>query len=332
MKKHEQILAGILIVQIILTVVVFWPKSSATVASEPIFPDLESGDIVWFTIVDADGNNVTLQKVTGEWVLPDADDYPVTEDKVTSLAEKLATLSTGRLVTRTDASHKQLQVAPDTFVRRIEFETTDGAKHILYLGSSPNYGAIHFRLEGENETYLTNDISTVDANATAASWIETTYVNVPQNDIVKLTLKNGNGTFVFVREAVPGQGAEGEEVGQWTMEGLAADETLSETRVTATVRQAAWLNMIRPLGKENKPAYGMDKPSAVATVETADRSVTLRIGAQDPEDNSYAAISSESPYYVRVAEFSVQNLVENTREDFLELPSTPTPEGEGDTS
>jgi hypothetical protein len=76
----------------------------------------------------------------------------------------------------------------------------------------------------------------------------------------------------------------------------------------------------------------MDEPSAVATIETADRTVTLRIGAQDPEDNSYVAISSESPYYVRVAEFSVQNLVENAREDFLEVPTTPTPEGESDTS
>jgi hypothetical protein len=327
MKKHEQILAGILIVQIILIAVVFWPKSSATAASEPIFPDLESDDIVSLTIADADGNSVTLRQVAGEWVLPDADDYPVTEDNVTSLAEKLVALSTDRLVTRTDASHKQLQVAPDTFVRRIEFETTDGAKRILYLGSSPNYGAAHFRLEGESETYLTSDISTVDANATAASWVETTYVNVPQNDIVKMTLENTNGTFVFTRETAPGK-----EAGTWTMEGLAADETLSDTRVTAAVRQAAWLNMTRPLGKENKPAYGMDEPSAVATIETADRTVTLRIGAQDPEDNSYVAISSESPYYVRVAEFSVQNLVENAREDFLEVPTTPTPEGESDTS
>ncbi len=78
----------------------------------------------------------------------------------------------------------------------------------------------------------------------------------------------------------------------------------------------------------------MDNPIAVVTLRTQSeeegtKNYTLRVGAKDPEDNSYVVISSESPYYARVSEFAVQRFVEAVREDFLELPPTPeaTPEG-----
>jgi hypothetical protein len=87
-----------------------------------------------------------------------------------------------------------------------------------------------------------------------------------------------------------------------------------------------FLNLTAPLGREELASYGLDQPKAVATIETADQVVTLRVGAQDPDDKSYTVISSESPYYVQVSQFSVQNLVENTRDDFLEAPPTPAPE------
>ena len=322
MKRHNQILIGVLIIQIILGVVVFWPRSTEAVGSEPVFTDLEAGDIVALTIVDGDGNSVTLRQVTGNWVLPDADDYPAQADKITPLLDKLVGLTTGRLVTRTDASHKQLQVAADDFVRRIVLGTAEGKEHTLYLGSSPSYGATHFRLDSQSETYLTSDISNWETNATASSWVDTGYQNVPQADVTRLTVENGNGTFVFIMD----------DEGNWTMEGLAEDETLAETKVTAAVQQASSVNMIEPLGREEQAAYGMGAAKAVATIETAGKTITLRVGAQDSDDNSYVVTSSESPYFVRVSEYSVQALVENARDDFLELPPTPIPEEEAEDS
>jgi len=315
MKRHNQILAGILVIQIILGIAVFWPRSAATGASEPLFPNLAAGDIVALSIVDADGNSIVLRQVTGNWILPDADDYPAQADKITPLLDKIVGLTTGRLVTRTDASHKRLQVAPDDFVRRIDFETADGTKRTLYLGSSPRYGATHFRVDGQSETYLTNELSTWETEADAASWVDTAYLSVPQDDVTKMTMENTNGTFTFTKDG---------EV--WTMAGLAADETLDENKVTALIQQAASVNMVRPLGKEEQAAYGMDEPNAVVTLEAGDKTITLRVGAKDPDANSYVVISSQSPYYVRVSGYSLNNLVENTRDDFLQLPPTPTPE------
>jgi hypothetical protein len=316
MKRHNQILAGILVIQIILGIVVFWPKSATTGASEPLFSDLGAGDIVALSIADADGNSIQLKKVGGDWVLPEADDYPAQADKITSLLDKILGLTTGRLVTRTDASHKRLQVSPDDFMLRIDFETADGTKRTLYLGSSPQYGATHFRVEGQSETYLTSELSIWEAKAEADSWVDTAYLSVPEDDITKLTLENANGTFTFTKD----------DEGTWTMGGLAADETLDEAKVTSLIQRAATVNMIQPLGKEEQAAYGMDEPNAVVTLETGDKTITLRVGAKEPDANRYTVISSESPYYVQVYEYSVNDFVEKTRDDFLQLPPTPTPE------
>jgi hypothetical protein len=316
MKRHNQILAGILVIQIILSVFVFWPRSATTGTSEPLFPDLAADDIVALTITDADDNSIRLEKVSEDWILPDADDYPAQADKITPLLDNIVGLTTNRLVTRTDASHKRLQVAPDDFVCRIDFETTGGAEHALYLGSSPKYGATHFRVDGQSETYLTNELSTWETKADAASWVDAVYLSVPQDDVTKMTLENTNGTFTFTRD----------DEGNWTMDGLAADEILAEAKVTDSIRQATSVNMTTPLGKEEKTAYGMDEPSAVVTLETITKTTTLRVGAKDPDTNSYVVTSSESPYYVRVSEYGVKNLVENTRDDFLQAPPTPTPE------
>jgi YD repeat-containing protein len=315
MKRHNQILAGILVIQVILSAIVFWPKPATTAAGDPLFPDLVADDIVALTITDADDNSIELRRVTGNWVLPDADDYPAREGTISSFLEKVADLTTARLVTRTDASHRRLQVTADGFERRIEVETMGGDRHTIYLGSSPRYGSTHFRADGLSETYLTSELSVWDSNADAGSWIDTIYLDMPQDTITKATVENSSGTLIFTKDAE----------GVWTMEGLAADETLNETAVTGLVQSAASVSMIRPLGKEGLPAYGMEEPNAVVTLDTADETIILRVGAKDPDDNSYVVASSESPYYVRVSEFTVRDLVEKGRDDFIQVPPTPTP-------
>ena len=85
-----------------------------------------------------------------------------------------------------------------------------------------------------------------------------------------------------------------------------------------------------PLGKKEQDAYGLKAPNAIVTVKTRDqagaiKTYTLRVGAKDEKDGSFVVISSESPYYVRVAGYAVQNFVEKARDYFLQLPPTPAP-------
>lgn len=319
-KKHHKILAAVLIAQIVVSAVVFWPRPSTAGQREPLFPDLEAGDVTAMTVENGEGTVIALEKVTEEWVLPEADNYPAKGDAVQTFLEKLTALTTGRLVTSSDTSHKRLQVASDEFARRVRFETDDGTKETVYVGSSPQYGSVHFRLEGQSETYLTSELTTWDVNPAASAWIDPAYLSLAQDEVSRLTLENANGTFVFEKGTegtwmMNNPSAEGDEAS------LGQGEVLDQASVDAIVRRAASVTMKRPLGKEAQDAYGMDDPNALVTLETADRTVTLRVGAKDADDASYVVKSSESDYFVRVAATSVTALVENGREAFLKQPT-----------
>jgi hypothetical protein len=71
----------------------------------------------------------------------------------------------------------------------------------------------------------------------------------------------------------------------------------------------------------------MQDPSAVLVIQTQSAegtasTFTLQVGARSEQDGSYVVKSSESPYFVRVAEYTVQDWVEQTREGLLETPET----------
>lgn len=314
MSRIQQILAVVLVVQIALSVFVLWPRA-ATSGIEPLFPDLEAESIVALTITDDQGKAIELRKATGEWVLPEADDYPVKADRITPLLDKVVQLDTRRLVTRTAASHKRLQVAASDFLRRIDLETAEGAKHTFYLGSSPSYGTSHIRVDGKDETYLASDLSPWDLNAMPSSWVDITYFSVPQDEVTRVTLKNANGTVEFVKD----------DQGNWTLADLVVPEQLDVAQINGLISRVTSVTMLKPLGKEKLAEYGMDDPNAVVTLEKDDETITLLVGAHDPDDSSYVVKVSTSPYYVRVSEYSGQSLVENSRDDFLQPPPTPTP-------
>jgi hypothetical protein len=320
MNRLNRILIGALALQLVLAVVVFWPRTAGSGAeAESLFPGVEADQIQEVTLTGADGTTITLAKRDGSWVLPEADDYPADPERIEPLVDGLAALEADRLVTQTSASHERLQVAEDAFERRIDFQTADGTTHRIYLGTSPSYGVAHIRGDGQDEVYLTSDLSSQEAGVEATSWVDTAYFSVPSEEAVTVTVENAQGTLEFEKE--------GET---WALKGLAPDDTLNEGMARAFVNRILSISLLRPLGREDLDAYGMQEPNAVATIRTegengSEKTYTLQVGAQDPEDSGYVVKSSESPYYVQVREFSVQDLVEKGYDDFIEVPPTPTP-------
>jgi hypothetical protein len=319
MSRGNQILAAILVAQIALAVLVFWPREASVAAGEPLFAGLEADQVVGLAIRDDTGQELQLAKGADGWVLADAGDYPVKPGAVPELLEKVVALQTGRLVAETRASHERLEVAGDAYAYRVELELEDGTVHTLYLGSTPSYGTIHVRVEGQDPVYLVSDLSSTDVMPQLSSWIDTSYFSVPPDQIVALTLENANGTFELVKD---GDG--------WTMAGLAEDETLDTAGVDALINQVSSVRMMRPLGTAPEDAYGIQEPSAVLAIHALGEEGTamtymLHVGAQSEEDKSYVLKSSESPYYIRVAEYVAQDWVDKDREGFLAEPPTPEP-------
>lgn len=336
MNKLNRILIVILVLQLALVAVVFWPRQASTEEVQSLFPNLETSRVVRVTITGADGEQIEMAKEGADWVLPQADGYPVQSSEVSAMIDKIAGLQTGQMVTETSGSQERLGVADDSFERRVELELDDGTRYTLYVGTSPSFGATHVRAGGEDQVYLTTELLTSDVGILPTDWADRTYFSVPEDQVMRLSLENQNGAFTFIRLVSGGELAPVQEV--WSMADLAQDETLNTAAVRTLLNRATSVAMQRPLGTEEKPEYGMDSPAAVVTLRTQSeeggaKNYTLLVGAKNPEDGSYVVISSESPYYVQVSEFAVQSFVENARQSFLELPPMPeatpeaTPEG-----
>jgi hypothetical protein len=321
MSRTNQILAAVLVVQILLGVVFFWPSSTTSLASgESLFAGLQVQDIARLTITDGSGNQIQLVKSASIWVLPQSGDFPAQGSKVPDLLEKIIDLKADRMVTQTASSHKQLKVADSDLERKIVMELTDGTTHNLYLGTSPSYGTIHVRAGGRDEVYLSSKLSASDAGAEPSNWVDTLYLSVPQDQITALKLENQNGTFEFEKD----------DDGVWHLKDLAADEVFRDTALTTLVSRFSSLRMTAPLGTVELEEYGLQNLAALVTVQTKDsegtiKTYTLEVGAKNEQDGSHVIISSESPYYVQAASYIVQDFVEKTRIDFLELPPTPEP-------
>ncbi|MGC8879897.1 MAG: DUF4340 domain-containing protein [Anaerolineae bacterium] len=328
--RRNQILAGILALQIVIAIVVFWPRGAVSGGqAAPLLADFKAEEVVSLTIADRDGNTVELTKNGQDWVLPRRDNYPVVSSRVTDLLAKLGRIRTNRLIAQTEGSHRQLQVAADDFNRKIEIKMKDGSTHTVYLGTSGGGSATHVRAGDQKEVYLTSEVLSWDVGATESSWVETLFFTVPQTATIGITLQNAQGTFEFERP-------DGES--EWTMKGLTPGEKLEQSNVQDLLFQVTSVRMLGPLGKSEKEPYGIDKPQAVVTLRTKEgdqeKRYTLTVGAKleeeikTPEETKryyYVLRSSESPYFVRISEFLGNNLVNKKRADFLSQPPTPVP-------
>lgn len=319
MDRRNLILSGILILQVALIAFLFWPNRQSSVAASALLTGVNGDEVTALTV---QGNDKTLElsKEAEGWVLANYGDYPVDTVKVTDLISKVLQIDTSRLVASNAASHSRLQVSDDEFVRKLDLTTADGSTRTLLVGSSPNVRATNVRLADGDAVYLTGDLTGSDIRIDVAGWINTTYVQAPTDQVQAVTIQNANATLNFTRV----------NTDTWMLEGLDADESFNQNNFTTILTRLSGINMIEPVGKEAKVEFGMDQPMAVvtATLKPADgeeKTLVFTIGAKDEEGTNYYAKSSDSEFYVKIASFTGDQFVNDTRERYLQPPPTPDP-------
>lgn len=314
-----QILTGLLVIQLIVVGVVYFPKGKTVTGGTPLLGSLTADGVTAITVTDAKGNEITLQKQGDGWVLPDADDYPADGERVSKMLDSLIAIKTDKLITKTPASQKRLEVAADKFQRKVVLTTADGTQTV-FIGTSAGAKATHVRLDGQNETFLTDAVTAWDAPAQASGWVKPAFVSVNKDDITAVTIKNTKGTLAFTKDGD----------GNWTLAGLGADEKLDSGKVNSMLTQASKINLNAPIGKTADPSLGLDNPQATVTINVQPKSgdaqtIVLKFGAKD-DNNQYALQSSTSDYLVRVSGFVGDTFANKSQQDFIKQPPTPTPE------
>lgn len=318
MSKRIQILAALFVAQLVVAVLVLTlPSQAAPEAARPLLESITEEDITALTVREQPDKQIRLVKKDGQWVLPEVDDYPADASRVTSFLEKIVAVTVGRPIASTAASHARLQVGDDSFNRKVELSTTKGER-ALFFGSARG-SSTNVRLAGSDDVFLTTKIAIFDISADTSNWINTLFFTSTQQEIGTVAIRTVTETLVFKRDLADA----------WRLDGLKAGETFNPARLETILSRVASLNMVRPLGKQDKPEYGMAQPSAILTLTLkSDVSglapLVLRVGARDPQDSTFVVKASNSPWYVRVNAFVLEEVVNAKREDFLQVP-TPTP-------
>ena len=328
--RSNQILSVVLVVQLILVGIIFFPGSDdAPLTTGPLLADFAVDAVDELRLQDGEDQEILLARNDiGLWVLPEYDDFPARQDEVTGLLNSLASLQANRLIAQNSSSHNRLRVGGDAFERSVEINGDD----TLYLGTSAGANATHTRVEGDDRVYLTSGLSAFDLNLNLTQWINAQYFSVPSENVVALTLENGNGTFEFDRVD-----------DEWVFVGLEEDETFNPLAFDTLLNQSTAVRMNAPISREEDERFGMDEPRAVVTLtvaepvepeaptegetdeeaevaepEVVETTFTLTVGAL-VEEADFAFKASSEDYFVRVSTTTANGFVDRDRNSFLEI-------------
>lgn len=336
LNRSNLILAVLLLIQLtLLGIAAISAARLEPARTEPLLTAFSTEAVERITVADDLGHEVSLAKNEAGWVLPNADDFPVDTAKVEELLDKIAGLNTSRLIASNPSSLARLEVKDSDFQRRLNL-TSASSTAVIYLGGSGGANTTYVRRADDDRVYLGMGLNTWEAPTQVSLWIDTSYVNVPQDDIFALRLDNSHGSFSFQRD--------GEA---WFYDG--ADEAVDEVQMASLLRNAASIRMAAPLGRQARDEYGLDNPqitlrvwhrqavetadeatddeatddesdqAAEAQVEYTETSYALTVGAEQTDGNF--ALQSSTNDYIALARPAVVNAFADVSHETLMPPA-----------
>ncbi len=325
-KRNLGLLGSLLLLQIALAIFFLVPWGQGPVEPERLLLMMQEVEVAELYIEDTAGNYMRIARVgEEEWVLPETNNYPVTAVLADQLVEDMVELDNFRPVTETKGSHERLRVAEDDFERKVTATMVDGTEAVIFVGTTPLPRATHIRVAGDDRVFISDDLRHREVSLQPTYWVNTVYYSVDYSDVRKFTLTNPQGTFEFIL-------GDDEE---WQMKGLGLEENFNPNNLISLVTTVSTISLTAPLGNEEKPEYGLLDPQATVWLEIQDEDateeVTITIGANTQKPNRVVIKTSDSPWFIEANRFTVDRLINRTREEFLLLPPpvpTETPKDE----
>lgn len=264
---------------------------------EPIVPAMPAADIDRLSFSDDLGNEVTVARREDGWVLPAADDFPVDGGQVEEILDKITAMDTRRLVATSPANFVRLEVGDEDFRRKINLDSEE-ASATLYLGGSGGADTVYARRAGEDNVYLGLGLNSWELSTQISTWVDSSYVNVPQADVLEITVQNAAGSFNFMRD---GDGM--------VYTGLGEGEAFEDTKMPIILRNAATIRLLEPLGLEALDDYQLAEPRVTVEVRyrmpiALDESAAVEAEAEAVEGDEAAPAGETSdaePAYTEAA-------------------------------
>jgi hypothetical protein len=252
-----------------------------------------------------EGGPLELARQDTGWVIRSKQDYPAAEAQITPLLESLGKLRAQTPIATSSTHHQSLEVADDSFLRKVELETKDGTKKTLLLGSGQGKSAA-VRVAGEDEVWSVRGVSSWNIADVANRYFEREILKVDAATLDEVSIQRPTGTTTTLRKTPEGT---------WTLDGLIEGQTLDQAATTTFLNKLVNLRMVEPIGKEAKPEHGLDGPQATVvrwTGTNEGQSVTgsFRVGAPTNETgNRYYVQVEGNPWVVEVMKTNLDSAI-----------------------
>lgn len=318
-------LGGLLGAQVLLAAITWWPSGDGEVEARDLVrtaaADL-SKIVVHPRPGSADADPLVLQQEDGDWVIASMFDYPASQTQLTTLFETIDKLEVRSPISTHDYNHAEMDVAADTFSRKLELTDGSGDTVTVYVGSAQGRSA-HVRVDGDDNVFRVRGISSAIPEQ-ATRYFERDFQKVDVDSVRSLTINRPDEAPVTFERVDA----------DWTLPGLTPDgKVVDQSKARSFVQSTLNLRMLNPEGTAVRPDMGLETGVRVTWTEEQEGGASVTgeyaVGAQAGEEASHVYLkSSTSPYVFVGLTGQLQHAREKSIEDLFVDPVAEPPPGD----
>jgi hypothetical protein len=158
----------------VLVVIIISAGCTSAVDSQisaiPLFQGRQGFDLKRIVISDVNNNTIEFKRVDCVWVIGQ-ENRPADEQRVTVLADKIATLTPLNLVTQEHDRYNDFNVGDTHFNRKVVLKFKDNSSSTLLIGAPALTKPAYVRLEGKNIVYSVDEPLLKQLDMHADSWL-----------------------------------------------------------------------------------------------------------------------------------------------------------------
>ncbi len=306
MNRRNIGLSILLAAQLVLVLVIYWPREAGRV-SEITLLDVEQGKVASLVISDDYGSSITLERKGDAWIIDPPENYPADAERVRSTLRKLSHLVSKRLVSSSRGSHGRLRVSDEKFNRKLKLIDSDGKEHVIYLGTAQGKG-VYAREGKSDDVVFIDNLSSWEFATSPRSWWKTTVVDVDPGALKGVEIHNANWAFVLSRDMD----------GNWTDE---AGTALDQDKVKKLLRQIKNIRLSEYLKRDTDKKLEKVEAS-LKLVPAKGRAITVEIGSEDNSERLVRA--STEGHLLKVRSSELRHVLDAKPADF-KLGKRPEP-------
>ncbi|MFP8967704.1 DUF4340 domain-containing protein [Pokkaliibacter sp. CJK22405] len=260
--KLVPVLAVALLVQAGLVAAAYWPDNDS--ANQGPWLSFKPGKISEVVISDGKQSTHLIQK-DKQWQVKELG-MPANQQQLETMLNQLADEHPGWPSATSDEAKKRFKVAEKSFERKIELKNGDKDDAVVYLGTSPHYGHVYGRREGDKDV-MNLSFNSYQAPADPHEWLDKKMLQVTAQPTM-VTLPDLTLSY---------------KKGQWQEE-QHPDVALDKTKVDSLVNDLKELVIITLADDKQTARLNAESDGFSATMATQDKAYRYTIRSLDKDN------------------------------------------------